>query len=242
MPATIEEAPMSSEEGSAVRLRRRDAIVVGGLALGGALASRTAAAGSLLPSEGAAECVLTPELTEGPYWIDNSLTRRDITEGRHGLPLILRLAVVHADNCRPIKGADVELWHADASGEYSGFEGGPGGRTETRYLRGHQRTNAKGVVRFDTIFPGWYAGRTPHIHVKVHVGGDEVHTGQLFFNERITRAVYRTRYYASRGEYDTSHSEDNIYAQGGARSTPRLRRRAHGRKGYVGTLTMGVNA
>jgi hypothetical protein len=69
-----------------------------------------------------------------------------------------------------------------------------------------------------------------------------VHTGQLFFNERVTRAVYRTKYYADRGQYDTSHAEDNIYANGGARSTPRLRRRTHGRKGYVGTLTMGVEA
>jgi protocatechuate 3,4-dioxygenase beta subunit len=227
-------------------LRRRDAIVLAGAGLGGALVSRTAvaAARSALSGESSAAptCVLAPEMTEGPYWIDTSLTRRDITEGHRGVPLILRLTVVDADTCKPIKGADVELWHADAEGEYSGFESGPGRQTSTRYLRGHQRANAHGVVRFDTIFPGWYTGRTPHIHVKVHVGGDEVHTGQLFFNERVTRAVYRTRYYAARGQYDTSHAEDGIYAGGGARSTVHLRRRTHGRKGYAGTLTMGVQA
>ena len=74
------------------------------------------------------------------------------------------------------------------------------------------------------------------------MGGNVVHTGQLFFNERVTRAVYRTKYYAARGEFDTSHAEDNIYQQGGARSTPRLRRRKRGRKGYVGTLTMAIQA
>jgi protocatechuate 3,4-dioxygenase beta subunit len=145
----------------------------------------------------------------------------------------------------------VEIWHADAGGEYSGYDaesGAPapsgGGQaqpqTSTRYLRGHQRSDANGRVRFDTIFPGWYTGRTPHIHVKVHVGGYEVHTGQLFFNERIILAVYRTRYYKSRGSYDTSHAEDGIYASGGARSTVRLRRRQGGREGYVAPLALGV--
>lgn len=184
----------------------------------------------------AASCVLSPEMTEGPYWIDDELTRRDVTENVHGMPLVLRLTVVRASGCRPIKGADVEIWHAAPDGEYSGFDGSSG----TRYLRGHQRSDAAGRVRFDTVFPGWYRGRTPHIHLKVHVGGEEVHTGQLFMGERVTRAVYRSRYYASRGQADTSHAEDMIYGDGGARSTLRIRRRGGGRKGYVGRLELGV--
>jgi hypothetical protein len=154
------------DRGDGAGLRRSEAIVLGGVGLGGALLSQpaVAAARSLLTAGGsaatangsaAATCVLTPELTEGPYWIDNSLTRRNITEGHKGLPLILKLTVVDADTCKPIKGADVELWHADASGEYSGFDGGAGGQqSSTRYLRGHQKANADGVVRFDTIFSG----------------------------------------------------------------------------------------
>src|SRR5581483_8509755 len=89
-----------------------------------------------------------------------------------GLPLVLAFTVVNAKTCRPIKGADVEIWHCDASGSYSGFDsgaarGGPGGgggpQTSSRYLRGHQRSNAGGVATFLTVFPGWYPGRTPHI-------------------------------------------------------------------------------
>src|SRR5690242_18259 len=133
-------------------------------------------------AETAATCVLTPEVTEGPYWIDTKLTRRDIREGKAGLPLVLAITVVNAKTCKPIKQADVELWHCDAQGNYSGFDsgsgggapGGPGGgggpQTSTRYLRGHQRSNAAGVATFLTVFPGWYPGRTPHIHMKAHIG------------------------------------------------------------------------
>ncbi len=110
----------------------------------------------------------------------------------------------------------------------------------SRYLRGHQKTNSKGVARFDTIYPGWYRGRTPHIHLKVHVGGDVVHTGQVFFPDRISAAVYKKSPYRSRGQADTTNSSDNIYdGAGGSRSRVRLARRSSGR-GYVGTLTLGV--
>jgi protocatechuate 3,4-dioxygenase beta subunit len=201
-------------------------------------------------AEAAAACVLSPEVTEGPYWIDNNLTRRDITEGRPGLPLELVLAVQDAKTCTAIKGADVELWHCDAVGVYSGYEsgspGGPGGQhaaptDSDRYLRGHQKAGADGRVRFLTIYPGWYRGRTPHIHLKVHVGGSVVHTGQLFFDEKTTAAVYRHAPYKSHGQPDTSHAEDMIYAQAGrSRATLKLARRSSGRKGYRGAITLGV--
>jgi protocatechuate 3,4-dioxygenase beta subunit len=92
---------------------------------------------------------------------------------------------------------------------------------------------------FDTVYPGWYQGRTPHIHVKVHVAGQEVHTGQLYFDEAVTRTVYRRAPYASHGEPTTVNSSDGIYAQGGRQSTPDLTRRADG---YVGRLVLGVRA
>jgi protocatechuate 3,4-dioxygenase beta subunit len=215
-------------------LRRREMLVAGATGLGAlVLGLRPVAAAR---SATTASCVLSPEMTEGPYWIDDTLTRRDVTEDLRGMPLVLRLTVVRATTCRPIKNADVEIWHTAPDGEYSGFDGSSG----SRYLRGHQKSDAAGRVRFDTLFPGWYHGRTPHIHLKVHVGGDEVHTGQLFMSEKLTRAVYRTRYYASRGQADTSHAEDMIYGDGGARSTLRIRRRSGSRKGYVGRLELGV--
>jgi protocatechuate 3,4-dioxygenase beta subunit len=232
-------------------LRRREALTLAGLGLTGALGAR--ASGVLGPpgAEAAgASCILSPEVTEGPYWIDNKLSRRDITEDRPGLPLELVLTVQNAKTCSPIKGADVEIWHCDAGGVYSGYEsgspGGPGGGHATptdpdRFLRGHQRADADGRARFLTIYPGWYRGRTPHIHLKVHVGGSVVHTGQVFFDERTTAAVYRHTPYRSHGQPDTSHAQDMIYAQAGrSRATLKLARRSHGRKGYRGTITLAV--
>jgi hypothetical protein len=185
-----------------------------------------------------AACVLTPEVTEGPYWIDDTLTRHDVREGRPGLPLVLAFTILNAKTCRPIKGADVEIWHADASGNYSGFDGGsaggpPGGggsgpQTRTRYLRGHQRSDALGKATFLTIFPGWYRGRTPHVHMKVHVGSAD-------------RVVYRSGAYASRGQADTSHARDMIYARaGGSRAVVKLGRRLRGARGYAGRIVIGV--
>ena len=81
-----------------------------------------------------ATCVLTPEVTEGPYWIDNKLTRYDVREGKPGLPLVLEFTIVNAKTCKPIRNADVEIWHADASGNYSGFDGGSSGGGPGRRL------------------------------------------------------------------------------------------------------------
>jgi len=108
-------------------------------------------------------------------------------------------------------------------------------------MRGHQKANATGKAEFLTIFPGWYPGRTPHIHMKVWIGGDAVHTGQVFFNERIAAAVYRQAPYAGRGRYDTPHSQDSIYEQaGGSTAELKLTTRTDGLKGYVGTIAIGV--
>jgi protocatechuate 3,4-dioxygenase beta subunit len=219
---------MSTEHPS---LRRREALVaIGGLAAGAIWQLSRGPVGS----SAATSCVLSREVTEGPYYIANHLTFRDITEGRPGVPLVLRLTVQDAGTCKPIGGADVEIWHADAGGEYSlGSE---------RFLRGHQRSGADGRVRFDTIYPGWYRGRTPHIHLKVHVGGSVVHTGQLFFPDSVSAAVYRTSAYRAHGEADTTNSRDSIYASaGGSRARLRVRKRAGG-KGYVGAIALGVKA
>jgi protocatechuate 3,4-dioxygenase beta subunit len=218
---------------------RREAIVVlglGGLGVAGLRrAARTlwTALGGPVPAA-ARECVLSPEQTRGPFHVPNAPLRRDITDGRPGLPLKLRLTVRDAITCRPIAGADVEVWHCDAGGVYSGV-GGPA--DDTAFLRGHQRSSRSGRVRFRTIYPGWYPGRTPHVHVEVHVGGTAVHTGQLYFDDDITDAVYRREPYAARGTADTTNATDLIYASGGARSTLKLRK--HG--GSVrGTIVLAV--
>jgi len=218
------------------RLSRRDVLrSVGGVGLAAAFGPRALA---LLEedAQAASTCLLTPEVTEGPYWVENTLTRRNVTEGKRGLPLVIRFTVLNAKTCKPIKSADVEIWHCDALGNYSAVNG-----ATTRFLRGHQKSNATGKAEFLTIFPGWYRGRTPHIHMKVNVGGDTVHTGQIFFNEKITTAVYKQAPYAGRGPYDTSHARDNIYSQaGGSTAELKLTKRTGGLKGYVGTIAIGV--
>jgi protocatechuate 3,4-dioxygenase beta subunit len=143
-------------------------------------------------------------------------------------------AVAEDASCNLLEGADVEIWHADAAGNYSGV--GSAG-SSSRFLRGHQKTGAKGVARFETIYPGWYRGRTPHIHLKVHVSGNEVFTGQLFFKGSVTRAVYRTRYYKSRGQADTTNASDNIYERGSLLQLTKRR----GEHSYVGRTTLVVD-
>jgi protocatechuate 3,4-dioxygenase beta subunit len=179
-------------------------------------------------------CLLTPEQTEGPYYIAKEKLRRNITDGRPGTPLVLRLTVVDAKTCRPIKGAVVDIWHCDASGVYSGFGAGRASRT---FMRGIQRTNAHGVATFRTVYPGWYQGRTVHIHVKVHVRGNVVHTGQLYFPDRVTDAAYRKAPYIRRPNRDVRNADDPIFRDGGKRSLLSLRRSG---AGYAGSIKMGV--
>jgi protocatechuate 3,4-dioxygenase beta subunit len=179
-------------------------------------------------------CVLTPEQTEGPYYIAGEKVRRNITEGRPGTPLTLRLTVVDARTCKPIKGAAVDIWHCDAAGSYSGFGAGRASRT---FMRGIQRTNASGVAIFKTVYPGWYPGRTVHIHVKVHVRGNVVHTGQLYFSDRVTDAVYRLVPYSRRPNRETRNADDSLFRNGGRRSLLRLQRSG---TSYVGSIKMGV--
>jgi protocatechuate 3,4-dioxygenase beta subunit len=243
------------DEGVVGMRRRESLIVVGGIAgvalwpVARAVAAMTKASSADAIASAAATCVLTPEVTAGPYYIANHLFRRNITENQPGLPLALHLEVQSSTTCEPIEGANVEIWHANAVGVYSGYgsgstPGGGGGQAtptnKLTFLRGHQRTDAAGRVIFDTIYPGWYRGRAPHIHLKVHVGGSVVHTGQLFFADATSDAVYRTATYRSHGQPDTTDAADSIYKQAGAASAlVRLSKQAGG-SGYVGAKTLGV--
>jgi protocatechuate 3,4-dioxygenase beta subunit len=185
-------------------------------------------------ASGAVKCVLTPEQTEGPYYLAGEKVRRDITDGRPGTPLTLRLHVVNASTCRAVERALVEVWHADAGGVYSGFGSGAASRT---FMRGGQRTGRNGLAVFRTVYPGWYQGRTVHVHVKVHLGGSVVHTGQLYFPDAVTDGVYRAAPYLSRPGRDVRNSADAIFRNGGSKSLLAVHKTT---SGYVGAITMGV--
>lgn len=198
----------------------------------------TASTGSAVALLGSANaCVMAHEETQGPYWFDVDSIRSDIREDRQGSPLDLAIRVEDS-GCSPMSNAVVDIWHCDASGVYSGFEsastgggggapGGPnsgGGSTDQygdseatptdddTFLRGAQVTNTDGIVQFQTIYPGWYRGRTVHIHVKVHVDRKTVLTTQLFFDDATTDALYAsTSPYSSHTGRDTKNKNDSIY-------------------------------
>lgn len=230
------------------RLTRRDSLLgLGGLAAaalgaGGVLAAldgqdaEAASSGPAAVASGLVTCVLTPEMTEGPYYLDGDKVRRDIREGRPGTRLDLATTVVDVSTCKPINGALVDIWHCDAGGTYSGFaQEGTDGKT---FMRGIQRTNRSGLATFVTVYPGWYSGRTVHIHVQVSLGGNVLHTGQLFFPEALTDAVYKRAPYRSRPGRDTRNATDSIFRNGGSKSVLKI---AKNGSGYVARMTMGVS-
>lgn len=215
----------------------------------------TAVQDDAAPVAAAAVCTLTKEMTEGPYYLDGQLVRSDITEGKAGIPLELALTVVDDDTCAPLSNALVEIWHCDALGEYSGFVGNNGHSEpdDGTFLRGGVLTNSSGLASITTLYPGWYRGRCIHIHVKVHTGvtltadgsftgGQELHTGQLFFDESITTKVAAISPYSANTVPRTTLAQDSIYDDGGAASGL-LTLTALGSStssGYTGTLTLGV--
>jgi protocatechuate 3,4-dioxygenase beta subunit len=216
--------------------RRTSLLTLGGLAAGvlGWKTTDDAEAGPAGVASGAVSCVLTPEMTEGPYYVAGEKLRSDVRAGRPGTLLTLKLGVVRASSCKPIKNAIVEIWHCDAGGTYSGVQG-----DSANFLRGAQKTNAAGVATFKTVYPGWYQGRAVHIHVKVHVGGNVVHTGQFFFNDAVTDAVYKSAPYNARGGARDRNASDSIYVNGGSRSLLKVKKSG---PGYAGAITMGVTA
>lgn len=180
-------------------------------------------------------CVVTPELTEGPYFADGTLERSDIVSGQSGLPLELAIGFYDAssNSCGALSDVLVDIWHANALGDYSGGA--------SSYLRGHQITDSSGMVSFSTIYPGWYQGRATHIHLKARIydaNGDQTleATTQIFFDDSITDEVYQQPPYNTRGERDTRNSRDGIYP--GAGNIVALSGTATSM--FMGSFTIGV--
>lgn len=184
-------------------------------ASGAATAVASAAIASALPA-----CVVAPELTEGPYYLDVDLERSDIRTNTadnvavEGTTLTLEWIVSQADGsaCMPMEGVVVDVWHCDALGVYSGVQGDGGD-----FLRGFQRTDADGRASFTTIYPGWYRGRAVHIHFKIRTDPDASagfeFTSQLFFDDEFSKSVYATGVYAQKGPQDQPNASDQIFNQ-----------------------------
>ena len=194
-------------------------------------------------------CVLTPQQTEGPYFVDEMLKRTDIrtdpTDGSMmtGIPLQLELQVyaVQQGHCQPLPHAQVDIWHCNAEGIYSDVRDFNFDTSGKKFLRGYQITDQTGTVRFTTIYPGWYPGRTVHIHVKVRAQGSKGQalelTSQLYFDDQLTDQVYTLPPYAKREERFPRNADDGIFRRGGKQ----LLLSASGDKtGYQAAMAIGI--
>lgn len=208
--------------------------------------------GDVLDGDVGESCIVRPAQTPGPYFLDEMLERSDIRDDpttglvKPGVPLRVVLSIFWArpDGCEPLEDAVVDLWQCDALGAY-GDTLDANGAFDTRgerWLRGFQRTDAEGRVEFQTIYPGWYAGRTVHLHFKVRTGPLAAptldFTSQLYFAEASNDRVMALDPYASRGERITLNVADSIYANDGGRELilpvePEA-------DGYAGELDVGL--
>ncbi|GAA5966040.1 hypothetical protein JCM3765_006548 [Sporobolomyces pararoseus] len=215
-------------------------------------------------------CVLTPTVTEGPYYLNNELLRTHVAEDQPGVPLTLDIGLMDISTCEPIENMMVEIWHCNSTGSYSYFTtatldqpgGGAGGggmgngsapsgmgmapsgsasaapsstsslskraqeddsNDDGTFLRGGYPTNSNGLVEFETIWPGYYTGRTIHVHVIVRKdyeisddgtivsgSGTVLHEGQLFFDEAENTRVLETAAYQNTTQQRTVNDDDSI--------------------------------
>jgi protocatechuate 3,4-dioxygenase beta subunit len=212
-------------------LTRREALsVLGSSGVLVVLGSR--GAGALLPPRPRSPCVVRPASTPGPYYVDEKLNRADIrsdpTDGavKQGALLALSIGVssIAQGSCRPLKDAIVDLWQCDAGGVYSDAEDPRYFNTVgKKFLRGYQTTDKDGMVKFTTIYPGWYPERTPHIHYKIRspasVAAAYEFTGQMYFDEGLSDRVYARPPYAARGTRSVSNVTDGLYQRDGGRQS-----------------------
>jgi protocatechuate 3,4-dioxygenase beta subunit len=194
-------------------------------------------------------CVVRPQLTEGPYFVDERLNRSDIrTDPATGavsagalLVLNFNVSRVSGNSCAPLTGAYVDIWHCDAAGSYSDVRDAGFDTRGRKYLRGYQVTNGGGSVQFQTIYPGWYSGRAVHIHFKIRLftGSEEIYefTSQLFFDDTLTDQVHAQSPYNAKGSRNTRNSRDGIYNGGGSRLLLNV---AQSGQGYAATFDIGL--
>lgn len=238
----------SDDESLPPALSRREWLRLAGAgAAVGLLASHTAAAQQrALPPR----CIVRPEQTEGPYFLDERLERSDIRADAGagsiaaGVPLELtfRVSGIAGERCAPLRGAIVDVWQCDVLGVYSGFADANGyfDTRERSFLRGYQVTGEDGTARFTTIYPGWYPGRTVHIHFKIRTdptAGRRAVTSQLYFDDALTDAVHAREPYAAKGRRRVTNANDGIFRRGGRELMLPVVAQADG---YAGAFDIGL--
>jgi protocatechuate 3,4-dioxygenase beta subunit len=242
---------LSRREALTALLGAGAAVALVGCGVGSAsLDQRTATASSATATTmgNTPACVARPALTEGPYFVDERLNRSDIrsdpTDGsiRQGVPLLLAFRVSQITNaCASLAGASVDIWHCDALGVYSDVTDQSFNTVGKKFLRGYQVTDANGLAQFTTIYPGWYQGRTVHIHFKIrsHTGAGAAYefTSQLFFDDAVTDQAHAQTPYSSKGQRTLRNNGDGIFLQGGQQLLLDL---AKAGQGYSTTFDVGL--
>ncbi|KAJ5047682.1 uncharacterized protein L3040_003502 [Drepanopeziza brunnea f. sp. 'multigermtubi'] len=186
---------------------------------------------------GNSSCILSPEVTQGPYYVAGEYVRKDITEDQEGIDLLLDTQVIDVKTCDPVPDAMIEIWHCNATGVYSGIVANGNGDSSdltnlnATFLRGLQPTDAEGVAQFATLFPGHYTSRATHIHVLAHFngtqyangtysGGHVSHVGQLFFDQDLITQADTIAPYSSNTQVVTLNSADQILSEEAATTDP----------------------
>ena len=164
-------------------------------------------------------CTVSPAETKGPFPIKtpSQLVLENIKSDRIGVALLINLTIENkSTNCAPLENVLVDVWHCDKDGNYSEYGGTSMQQTnytEVHFLRGRQTTNAKGEVSFISIFPGWYQGRAPHVHVEILTAtGSSLLVTQIAFPENVSSEVYSSTNYVAHGQPDTSNTRDNVFS------------------------------
>ena len=213
-----------------------------------ATAGASASTAAVLPS-----CVVRPALTEGPYFVDEKLNRSDIRSEpstnavKPGVALALTFLVsrVSGTACVALPSATVDVWHCDALGVYSDATDPTFGSTKgTKFLRGYQTTDANGMAKFTTIWPGWYQGRAVHVHFKIcstaSNGQVSDFTSQLFFDESLNDQIFAQAPYSQKGGSGRLRNEgDGIFQGSGGKLTLAPARSGDG---YTATFDIGLTA
>lgn len=194
-------------------------------------------------------CIVRPQQTEGPYFVEAGLNRSDIRSDpasgavKEGIPLRLAFQVseVSAIACVPLEGAIVDIWHCDALGVYSDVVDRRFNTLGQKFLRGSQVTSANGTVEFLTIYPGWYAGRTVHIHFKIRTHGASPQgyefTSQLYFEDDVTDQIQAQPPYNTRERRTIQNNRDGIFRNGGEQLTLQLTEET---ESYRGVFNIGL--
>jgi protocatechuate 3,4-dioxygenase beta subunit len=230
-------------------MSRRQALVLLGAA-GTAILARSTAYNASAPSGGKLPaCIVTPNQTEGPFFVDERLNRSDIrvdpSDGsiKAGVPLTLafRVSAISSAGCNPLSSAIVDIWQCDAVGAYSAVNERDSRSVDKNFLRGYQVTKADGSTQFTTIYPGWYPGRTVHIHFKVRTDAKSQKprelTSQLYFDDALTDRIHAQPPYSSKGPRSVKNQQDGLFRSAGRQLMLSLVEKP---KGYEAVFEIGL--